>query len=108
MMTTKSKRLLIAGAAIAAVAGGGTGVAVATGGDDGRGKPITGTPLKKASRAALAQTGGGRVTATEVGDEEGYYEVEVTRDDGSRVDLHLDRNFDVLGGKADENGSGHD
>lgn len=37
-----------------------------------------------------------QVTGTEVGDEEGYYEVEVTSDDGSQADVHLDRDFNVL------------
>ena len=37
----------------------------------------------------------------QIGDEEGYYEIEVTRDDGSRVDVHLDRGLDVLGKLAD-------
>ena len=40
------------------------------------------------------------MTATEVRDEEGYYEVEVTKD-GSEVDVHLDRNFKVLDQSAD-------
>jgi hypothetical protein len=44
------------------------------------------------------------VTGTEIGDEEGYYEVEITRDDGSRVDVHLDRDLDVLGKLADHEG----
>jgi hypothetical protein len=35
----------------------------------------------------LQATGGGKVTDTEVGDEEGAYEVEVTRADGSQVDV---------------------
>jgi hypothetical protein len=46
------------------------------------------------------------VTETEVGDEEGAYEVEVTRADGSQVDVHLDKDFNVLGAAADEDGSG--
>ena len=36
-----------------------------------------------------------------MGDEESYYEVEVTRADGSQVDVQLDRGFDVVGAKAD-------
>jgi hypothetical protein len=44
------------------------------------------------------------VTGSEVGDEEGAYEVEVTRDDGSQVDVHLDKNFNVLGTPADNEG----
>jgi hypothetical protein len=41
------------------------------------------------------------VTGTEVGDEEGYYEIEITRDDGSQLDVHLDRDLDVLGTPVD-------
>ena len=59
--------------------------------------PITGDALQQASAAALDYIGEGRVTATEVGDEEGYYEVEITRDNGSQVDVHLDEDFNVLG-----------
>ena len=82
----------------AAVTGG---IALAGGGDDGDGTPITGKPLTRASAVALAHTGGGRVTGSEVGDEEGAYEVEVTLPDGRQVDVHLDADFKVLGGSAD-------
>ncbi len=51
--------------------------------------------LQRASDAALAATGGGQVSGTEIGDEAGY-EVEVSLDDGRRVDVHLDRSFAVL------------
>ena len=46
-------------------------------------------------------TGGGTVTGTEVGDEESYYEVEVTKADGSQVDVQLNDNFLVVGSKTD-------
>ncbi|MDQ4078210.1 MAG: hypothetical protein M3220_18435, partial [Chloroflexota bacterium] len=62
---------------------------------------ITGEALDLASEAALDYVGEGRVTDTEVGDEEGYYEIEVTLDDGRQVDVHLDENFEVLGQEAD-------
>ena len=62
---------------------------------------ITGDALDKAKAAALAATGGGRVSDTEVGDEESYYEVEVTRSDGSQVDVQLDRGFNVVGQEGD-------
>src|SRR5215211_5914846 len=109
-MTNKLKGALIAVGVIAVLAAGGAAIAGATGGgdDDGTDQPISGAALSKAKSAALAHTGGGRVTATEVGDEEGYYEVEVTRDDGRQVDVHLDRNFNVIGGQADDGGSGDD
>jgi hypothetical protein len=96
----KRSKILIAGIAALAVAAGGVGVAVAGGGDDAE-APIRGDALDKASAAALEHTGAGRVTETEVGDEESYYEVEVTLDDGSQVDVQLDRGFDVVGGEAD-------
>ena len=50
--------------------------------------------------------GGGSVTETETGDEESYYEVEVTRDDGSQVDVQLDRQFNVVGQSADSEEDG--
>jgi len=58
--------------------------------------PITGTALERASAAALNYIGEGRVTDTEVGDEEGYYEIEITKENGKEVDVHLDENFNVL------------
>jgi hypothetical protein len=41
------------------------------------------------------------VTETEAGDEESYYEVEVTRPDGSQVDVELDRDFNVVSSSSD-------
>jgi uncharacterized membrane protein YkoI len=106
-MTTKLKRTLIAATTVAALAAGGAAVAGATGvggDDDATDRPITGSALDRAKAAALADTPG-KVTETEVGDEEGAYEVEVTRPDGSQVDVHLDRNFNVLGAQADDGGA---
>ena len=50
-------------------------------------------------------TGGGTVTGTEVGDEESYYEVEVTKADGSQVDVQLNDNFLVVDSKTDPAGA---
>lgn len=58
--------------------------------------PIMGTELEKASEIALTYIGEGRVTDTEIGDEEGYYEVEITLNNGNEVDVHLDKDFKVL------------
>ena len=69
---------------------------------------VTGVELEQASDAALAQTGGGRVTDTELGGEESLYEVEVTLDDGSQVDVQLDDQFNVVGSSADEDGANDD
>ena len=97
-------RTLVIAAAVAMLVLLGAGVAYATG-DDSSSQP-TGSNIDKAKSIALDQTNGGRVTGTEVGDEEGYYEVEVIKDDGSQVDVHLDRNFNVLSTPADH--EGHD
>ena len=63
---------------------------------EGPDRPITGPALEQASQTALDYVGQGRVTGTEVGDEEGYYEIEVTLDNGRQVDVHLDQEFNVL------------
>jgi hypothetical protein len=96
-------RTLVIAAAVAMLVLLGAGVAYATGGDSSAPQP-TGSNIEKAKSIALDQTNGGRVTGTEVGDEEGYYEVEVIEDDGSQVDVHLDRDFNVLGTPADHEG----
>ncbi len=104
-MRTRTK--VIGGiAAVAVSLGIGAGVAVATtAGDDGSGEPITGDALVRASETALAHAGGGRVTGTEVGDEESYYEVEVTLDDGTQIDVQLDEGFAVVSDKVDHEDS---
>jgi uncharacterized membrane protein YkoI len=94
------KKIVIAVALAVAVTAGAAGIAIGAGGKDSD-EPITGAALARASEAALAHTGGGRVTDTEAGDEEGVYEVEVTLDDGSQVDVHLDASFAVLGDEAE-------
>jgi uncharacterized membrane protein YkoI len=98
------KKIVLVIAPVVAVAAVVAGIAVGAGGQDDE-TPITGTALTRASAAALAHTGGGRVTDTEAGDEEGAYEVEVTLPDGRQVDVHLDAGFDVLGDEAEDDES---
>ena len=104
---TRNRKIIAVVASVAALAGGGAAVASATGagpfGDDSE-APINGPALERASAAALAHTGQGSVSDTEVGDEESYYEVEVTLDDGSQTDVQLDRDFNVVGSEADQGG----
>lgn len=98
-----SKRIVIATVAAAAVLGLGATVwatTAAAGPSD--------SEIDRASAAALEAVGEGTVTETEEGDEEGAYEVEVTKDDGTQVDVHLDESFTVIsvesesGDEADE------
>jgi uncharacterized membrane protein YkoI len=60
-------------------------------------QPITGPALTKASAVALEYIGQGKVTDTEIEDEESYYEVEVRLDNGREIDVQLDENFVVVG-----------
>lgn len=64
--------------------------------------------LTRASAAALAHTGSGTVTETEVGDEDSYYEVEVTLDNGDQLDVQLDEAFKVVGDKVEHGGEAND
>jgi uncharacterized membrane protein YkoI len=100
-MTRTTKRVVVT-TGLAVVLAGGAGVAVAAGGgDDDAEQALTGTDLDRASAAALAETGGGRVTGTEVSDEESKYEVEVTLDGGRQVDVQLDEQFRVVSTSSD-------
>jgi hypothetical protein len=97
-MTSKlrSKRIVIPTIAAAAVLGVG-GTVWANSASAGPSDP----DIDRASAAALAAVGEGKVTETETGDEEGAYEIEVTKDDGTQVDVHLDKNFKVISQDAD-------
>ena len=95
-MTNRTKILI--GVAVLAVAAVWPAMAIAGGDSD---TPITGPALQQASEAALEHVGEGTVTDTEVGDEESYYEVEVTLDDGSEIDVQLDEEFNVVGSEVE-------
>ncbi len=104
-MANRAKIMLVGGiVAVAAVAG--TGAAIAS--SDDAEQPITGDALVRASEVALDYTGGGAVTETEVGDEDSYYEVEVTMDDGRQIDVQLDEQFNVVGEEVDGPGDEED
>jgi hypothetical protein len=96
-MNRRTKWIATGAVAVAAL-GIGSGIAVAS---DGDADPIPSKDLERATAVALEHTGGGHVTGSEVGDEEGAYEVEVTLDDGSKVDVHLDSSFKVIDAKPD-------
>lgn len=104
------KRTVVAagavGAALAVTVGG---VAVGTAGDDGPAShQYTQQQADDATRAALEATGGGEANSVETDHENGAtYEVEVTKPDGTTVDVRLDESYDVvvIEGDADNGGS---
>jgi hypothetical protein len=101
----RNRTLLAIGAAAVAVAVGGGAYAWA-GGDDGEGT-ATGPGADRARQAALAHVGGGTANEVERGDEEGAWEVEVTKSNGDTVDVHLDTSYRVLSVESDsENEAG--
>ncbi len=96
----RSKSVVVPAVAAAAVFGLG-GVVYA---NTASGEELQGDELERARTAALEAVGEGEVTDTEVGDEEGAYEIEVTKSDGTEVDVHLDENFVVIGQESDGQG----
>jgi uncharacterized membrane protein YkoI len=96
--------LLVAGAA-------GTGAEVAAGDDDDG--TVTGPAAERAIAAALSATDGGRANSVERDSEDGaVWEVEVTRRDGSTVDVRLDGDLRVVviegDHEDDDSGNGSD
>ena len=99
------RTLVIAAAVAMLVALGSAGIAYANGGDDSE-EQLTGPDAQKAKNAAIAAVGGGTVTEVEREDDgsAGGFEVEVKRDDGTQVEVHLDGDYKVVGQQADEDG----
>lgn len=95
-------RMIKIGAAVvvlAALAGG--GIAWATAADDDQN--VTGPAANRARAAALAYVGDGQVIGVERESESGgVWEVEVTRPDGSTVEVVLDAGYRVMSSGSEE------
>jgi uncharacterized membrane protein YkoI len=81
-------------------------VAEAAGGDDDQ--PISSEARDKCIAAALAEYPGGTVTETEADNDSAPYEVEVRLEDGSQVEVNLNRDCQVIGQEADDDGPNDD
>ncbi len=104
---TKKRKFTAAGLAALALAGGGSGLAFATGNDD-PGEHATGSGADRAAAAALKLTGG-KANAVERDSENGAtWEVEVTKPDGATVDVRLDERYDLVVIEADREDAGSD
>ena len=93
---TRTKKFLVVGGAIAALAAGGGAVAGAVGsGDDGN-EQASGPGAAKAREAALAITGGKANSVERDGENGATWEVEVTKPDGKTVDVRLDQAYNLV------------
>lgn len=102
------KRVAIVGIGVAAAAAiTGAGAALADNGDDGpASRQYTREQADAATKAALEATGGGTANSVESDTEDGAtYEVEVTRPDGTTVDVRLDDAYAVVVIEGDDDGS---
>jgi predicted regulator of Ras-like GTPase activity (Roadblock/LC7/MglB family) len=90
------RKWLIAGIGAVVLAATVTGGAIAFASNDGEGG-VSGPQADRAIQAALEATGGGTANAVERdGESGGVWEVEVSKTDGSIVDVRLDENFHVV------------
>ena len=69
--------------------------------NEGQDLAITGNAFDRASAVALEYIREGKVTDTELGDEDGYYEIEITLNNGKEVDVHLDEDYKVISTEYD-------
>jgi hypothetical protein len=93
---TRTRKLLIAGAAILVLAVGGVGIAQAVGGDSE--ERVTGPEADRAAKAAVDAIGGGRAVGVERDDDGAVaWEVEVARPDGSEVEVGLTGDLERVG-----------
>jgi hypothetical protein len=99
------KRLIIGGSVLAiAAAGGGATYAIAGGDDEGG---ATGPGADQATAAALQITGGGHANSVERDSEDGAtWEVEVTKPDGQTVDVRLDQGYKMVTVESDSEDQG--
>ena len=90
----RKRNVIVGGTLGVAAAVVASGAALAD--DDGEGR-VTGANADEATAAALKATGGGTANAVELDNENGAtWEVEVTKKDGTTVDVRLDENYAVV------------
>jgi len=90
----RKRNVIVGGTLGVAAAVVASGAALAD--DDGEGR-VTGAKADEATAAALKATGGGTANAVELDNENGAtWEVEVTKKDGTTVDVRLDENYAVV------------
>jgi len=109
MTLRKRAKLAIAGGVLAlGLVGAGTALAMSGGNDDGGGS-VSGPDADHARTAAVAVAPGGHAGPVRAESDGGAaYGVDVTKPDGTRLDVRLDRNFAVLGAQPAGQDTGDD
>jgi uncharacterized membrane protein YkoI len=96
-MNRRTLKMSAIASGVLALALGGAAIARATGAFDNGDAQLTGSQAEHAKAAALRITGGGHANAVERDSEQGAsYEVEVTKTDGSTVDVRLDEKLELV------------
>jgi hypothetical protein len=103
-----TRKQLIVGGSVLALAAGGAGTAVAVGNShDDEGGSAHGPGANKAKAAALALYPGSQANAVERDSENGAtWEVEVKKPDGSTTDVRLDQNYQLVVAESDSEDQG--
>jgi hypothetical protein len=120
-MTDRIKNIALIGASLAALALGGSAIAGAASGSGSSSsnssaaarapaglppqradeRPLTGDTLARVRAAALAKVSGGTIERVETdADGNAAYEAHMTKADGSRVTVYVNKSFDVVSVKS--------
>ena len=96
------RKLLVSGAVVIVLAASGAGAALAIGGGEAGDGGASGPAADQAVAAALKIAGGGTANAVERDSEQGAtWEVEVTKPDGTTVDIRLGATYGRVAVDAD-------
>ena len=105
-MPGKTRKTIASVAVLATLGLGGATYVQASGRDD---EGASGPAAKSATAAALKVTGGGEVNAVERDSEKGAtWEVEITKRDGSTVDVRLGAKYETVAVDSDSEDSGEE
>jgi hypothetical protein len=98
---TRSRKLVIVGATLVALGASGMGIAQAVG--DDMDDQATGPQADRAKRAAVEAVGAARGVGAEREDEgNAAWEVEVVMNDGSQIEVDLDKDLARVGVESDD------
>ena len=107
MKSSRTRNLIIGGAAVLAIAAGGGAYAIADGPKEKQ-KTLTTAETQKAEAAAAREVDGRVLYVEYEEDYGGGYEVEMQLKDGSEAEVYLDKSFKVAGVEREEDEKGEE